>query len=93
MCGFSKTADRRQAVICYNGSMFRRRQNPLFTPSQIERLSNIFDNAGQVALGVLVFTPLTQGIDKTNGWMLLLGAFDVVFCWTVSIILARRKDS
>ena len=63
-----------------------------FTPSQIERLSNIFDNAGQVALGVLVFTPLTQGIDKTNGWMLLLGAFDVVFCWTISLILARRKD-
>jgi len=67
-------------------------KKPVFTPSQFERISNIFDNAGQVALGVLVFTPLVQGIDKTNIWVLLLGAFDVVFCWTISLILAKRKD-
>ena len=73
--------------------MFRSRQQPLFTPSQIERLSNIFDNAGQGFFVVLVLTPLVQGIDKVNSGMLLLGAIDVLFCWTISLIVARRKDT
>ena len=67
-------------------------KKPVLTPSQIERLSNICDNAGQVALGVLVLSPLVQGFDKTNMWMLLLGTFDVLFCWSISLILAKRKD-
>jgi len=67
-------------------------KKPLFTPSQIERIANIFDNAGQVALGVMVLAPLVQGIDKTNLWVLPLGTFDVVFCWSISITLARRKE-
>ena len=63
-----------------------------FTPSQIERISNILDNMGQVFFGVLVLAPIVQGIDKTNMWMLVLGAIDVVTCWSGSLILARRKD-
>jgi len=67
-------------------------KKPVFTPSQIARISNILDNAGQGFFVVLVLTPLVQGIDKINPWVLALGVFYVVFCWTVSLILAKRED-
>ena len=38
---------------------------PEFTTAQLERLANIFDNAGQVFLAVMVLTPVVQGIDKS----------------------------
>lgn len=63
-----------------------------FSPNQIERLSNIFDNAGQGFFVVLILTPLVEGFDKINPLVLLLGASSVVFCWAVSLILAKRKD-
>ena len=72
--------------------MVHLRRKPVFTASQLERFANIFDNAGQVALGVMVLTPLVQGIDKTNIWVILLGAIDVIACWTGSIILARKEQ-
>jgi hypothetical protein len=65
---------------------------PILTPEQVDRLANILDNAGQVFLGVLVLTPLVQGIDKTNIGLLALGVVDVLVCWTASIRLARRKE-
>jgi len=67
-------------------------KKPVFTPNQIERLSNIFDNAGQGVFVVLVISPLVQGVDTRNIWVLLLGAIGVLFFWTVSLILSRRKD-
>jgi len=63
-----------------------------FTPSQIERLANIFDNAGQVFLAVMVLAQVVQGIDKSNELVLVFGIIDMLLCWTVSIILAKRKD-
>ncbi len=67
-------------------------KKPIFTPSQIDRMANILDNAGQGFFVALVLTPLVAGIDKKNPWMLLLGAIAVIMCWTASIILAKRKD-
>jgi len=63
-----------------------------FTNSQIERLANIFDNAGQVFLAVMVLAQIVQGIDKSNVLVLVFGIIDMLLCWTVSIILAKRKD-
>ena len=63
------------------------------TPAQIERIANILDNLGQVLFAVMILTPVVQGIDKTNIWVLVLGTIDVVVCWAGSIILSRRKDS
>jgi len=63
-----------------------------FTPSQIERLANIFDNAGQVFLAVMVLAQVVQGIDKSNVLVLVFGIIDMLLCWMVSIILAKRKD-
>ena len=68
-------------------SLFRK---PVFTPAQIERFSNIFDNAGQVFLGVLVLTPIVQGIDKTNIVVIISGRLYVLSCWIFSIILAQK---
>ena len=62
------------------------------SPAQIERFANIFDNAGQVCLAVMVLTPILQGIDNTNLLVIILGTIDVIACWTGSILLARRKD-
>ena len=63
-----------------------------FTPSQIERIANILDNLGQVFFAVLILTPVMQGIDSINLLVLLLGAINVVMCWTGSVVLAKRKD-
>ena len=66
--------------------------NHKFTPAQIERIANILDNLGQVFFAVLILTPVMQGIDKANIWVLVLGSIDVVVCWAGSILLAKRKD-
>jgi len=68
--------------------LFHLLSKPVFTPSQLERFSNIFDNAGQVFLAVMVLTPLVEG----NPWVLALGVLDMLACWTGSIILSRKKD-
>ena len=68
-------------------------KKPVFTPSQFDRISNILDNAGQGFFVMLVLTPIVEGgFDKVNTGLLILGIIDVVFCWTISIILSRRKD-
>jgi hypothetical protein len=63
-----------------------------FTPTQIERIANILDNLGQVFFAVMILTPVMQGIDKANIWVLVLGSIDVIACWSGSILLAKRKD-
>ncbi len=45
----------------------RLHRKPVFTPSQIERLSNIFDNAGQGFFVVLVLTPLAGFMRSKKG--------------------------
>jgi hypothetical protein len=67
-------------------------KNNEFAPAQIERIANILDNLGQVFFAVMILTPVMQGIDKTNIWVLVLGSIDVVECWAGSILLAKRKD-
>ena len=67
-------------------------KNNEFTPAQIDRIENILDNLGQVFFAVMILTPVMQGIDKANIWVLVLGSIDVVVCWAGSILLAKRKD-
>lgn len=66
-------------------------KKPVFTPSQLERFSNILDNAGQGFFVVLILTPFVTGIDKTNIGVLLLGAIAVLICWSASLFLARKE--
>jgi hypothetical protein len=67
-------------------------KKPIFTPSQIDRMANILDNAGQGFFVVLVLTPLVAGIDRANPPVLILGAGAMVICWITSLLLARMKD-
>ena len=72
--------------------LFRLHRKPILTRSQIERLSNIFDNAGQVALGAGVVAPLFAGIDKVDIGSVVSGIVLVSLCWLLSLWLAKRKD-
>lgn len=58
---------------------------------QIDRISNIFDNAGQVIFGLSVVSPLISGFDKINAVVVVLGGFGVLFCWCMSIWLSSQK--
>jgi hypothetical protein len=82
-------------LLCYNtliSMSFFLSGKREFTPAQLDRFANIFDNAGQVCLAVMVLTPILQGVDNTNLLVIVLGTIDVIACWTGSILLARRKD-
>lgn len=60
------------------------------TEKQLDRFSNILDNAGQVMLGSIVFSQILLGFDKVNLFTILLGIVGVILCWTVSIAIARK---
>jgi len=75
-----------------NKNMLLFPQKPVLTVSQIERVSNILDNAGQVLLGVMVISPLIGGFDKLDIGVVVLGLIGVLFCWMISIRLAKYKD-
>jgi hypothetical protein len=63
----------------------------VLTSSQLERLSNIFDNAGQVVFGIVVLSPLIGGIDRINMLVIVSGVIVMLLLWTVSVWLAKNK--
>lgn len=63
---------------------------PKLTRKQLDRLSNIFDNAGQVFLGVMVLTPIVNQFDTNDSFMLLSGLVFTLFCWALSLYLAKQ---
>jgi len=78
-------------IQAYYMSLFLSKKRD-FAPAQIERIANILDNLGQVFFAVMVLTPIMQGIDNINLIVLILGAVDVIICWTGSVLLAERRD-
>lgn len=64
---------------------------PILTDEQIDRLSNIFDNAGQVVFGIAVVSPIFAGFDKVNLFVVIFGLASAFTCWITSLILIRRK--
>ena len=67
-------------------------KKPVFTIEQLNRLSNIFDNAGQVILGVVVLSPIISAFDKSNTIVVLSGIVVMIFCWWLSIWFARKGE-
>lgn len=67
---------------------------PILTVKQIERFSNIFDNAGQVVFGVAVLSPLITGFENVDInvdiFVILAGVMGMVVCWGTSILLVRK---
>lgn len=64
----------------------------LLTENQIKRLANIFDNAGQVALGVVVLSPIISGFDRVNVFVVLSGIVGISVCWALSLFFERRAE-
>ncbi|MBI2641526.1 hypothetical protein HYW87_02920 [Candidatus Roizmanbacteria bacterium] len=61
----------------------------LFTKEQLQRLANIFDNAGQIFFGTSVLTPIIFGVEKDNKLVVILGLVGMLFCWWVSLRIER----
>lgn len=70
---------------------FLRQLRPILTGKQIERLANIFDNAGQVVFAIMVLSPLISGFESINRPVIMTGIGLMIICWTTSILLARRE--
>lgn len=62
----------------------------LHTNSQLKRLSNIFDNAGQVLFGWLVITPVIASAPYSSVLPVsLFGSILTILLWWVSLRLER----
>ena len=66
---------------------------PTLTIRQLERLSNIFDNAGQGIFVVAVLTPVIAGFDNLNLLVLVFGIVAALFCWFLSIWVAHKTET
>lgn len=72
------------------------RKKPFFTTRQLLRLANIFDNAGQVFLGIAVLSPIIEklvDIDTLDMMMIVLGLVSTLFCWMASVWFTRKADN
>ncbi len=67
-------------------------REPRLTSRQFGRLANIFDNAGQVVLGIAVLSPLI-GFDRMNIFVVLSGLGAVIICWSSSMYFERRGNN
>lgn len=67
-------------------------RKPLLTKNQIKRLANIFDNAGQVILAVVVLSPIISGFDRVNVFVVLSGIVGMGACWALSLFFERRVE-
>lgn len=68
-------------------------RQPVFTIGQFNRLSNIFDNAGQVVFAVVVLAPVASGFDKINWFVIASGVVGIIFSWMASIWFARKGEN
>jgi len=64
------------------------RREPVFTLGQFQRLSNIFDNAGQIVFGIVVISPLFAK-DSVN---LLNSCYAKPYCSSVGMYQTVRPE-
>jgi hypothetical protein len=65
-------------------------KEPVLTSEELNRFANIFDNAGQVILGVMVLTPLIAKFDTPRTDVVILGLVAMVICWFSSWQFTRK---
>jgi len=65
-------------------------KEPTFTSEELLRFANIFDNAGQIFLGIMVLTPFVSGFDRGRVPMITLGIAATALCWFLSWQLTRK---
>ena len=68
-----------------------RKRKPVFTTNQLNRVSNIFDSAGQIVFGVAVVSPFVSGVDKYSIRVILLGVLIALALWITSVWFARKR--
>jgi len=65
-----------------------------FTQTQILRLANIFDNAGQVLLATVVLPPIfTQESGRIETNIIFIGMLSTIAAWWISLRLERIGGS
>jgi hypothetical protein len=69
---------------------FLYKKKPSLTINQFNRISNIFDNAGQVVFGVAVISPMISGFDKVDLYVVASSIVVVILCWVFSTWLAKK---
>lgn len=62
-----------------------------FSAKQVDRISNIFDNVGNILFGVTVLAPVIADFDKVNLLIVILGLVSTFFCWMFSVWLVRKR--
>ncbi|OGH19742.1 MAG: hypothetical protein A3D74_00910 [Candidatus Levybacteria bacterium RIFCSPHIGHO2_02_FULL_37_13] len=67
-------------------------EKPVLSVGQFNRLSNIFDNGGQVIFGAAVLSPFISGIASINILVIILGGIGALLCWVLSVWLAKRGE-
>lgn len=67
-------------------------KKPVLTEGQFERLSNIFDNAGQVVFGIAVVSPIISGFDRINLFVVISSLMLTFGLWLFSIMLAGKDE-
>lgn len=67
-------------------------KTPLLSVNQLERLSNIFDNAVQVVFGLAVLSPIISGFDKINLFIVVSGVILVIICWVASLFFTGKAE-
>ncbi len=66
-------------------------KEPVLTHDQFARLSNIFDNAGQIFLAGAVLNPIINGIDNTEWFIVALGLALTGGLWILSLYFAKKQ--
>lgn len=67
-------------------------QKPFLIESQFDRISNIFDNAGQVVLGIAVLSPIISGFKTINLPVVFSGVIVISLCWATSVWFTRKGE-
>jgi hypothetical protein len=68
-----------------------RKRKPVFTANQLNRISNIFDSAGQIVFGVAVVSPFVSEVDKYNIRVVILGILIALALWITSVWFAKKR--
>ncbi|MFN4212721.1 MAG: sugar transferase [Microgenomates group bacterium] len=62
------------------------------TKEELQRLANIFDNAGQVVFGIMVLTPfISKEFDKNKWFLIIFGLLSTFSLWLFSLSLTKKS--
>lgn len=63
---------------------------PIFTSSQLDKLSDIFINAGNLAFGTIVLPYFLPNVDKPETSVVGFGVTLGLYFWVMAVVIARK---